>query len=117
MKTRRNVFLILAFILAQHTKISAQNIVGDTIFVTANEDLQVKFPSKQIDTKWTAAEGQTPDFEITKGPSSIYLIALNENAKCANLGVIEGGSAVRAHRFTVCYNKDKKLEEVDYGTI
>ncbi|MDB5246235.1 MAG: hypothetical protein JWQ40_629 [Segetibacter sp.] len=98
-------------------KIGAQGINGDTIFVNADEERQIKFPSNNIDPpKWTNT-AVAPPYGISKAPGSVFIHATEENAKCANLLVSEGGSALRFHKFVICYKKNINSEPIDYSTI
>lgn len=113
MNTKKIFFLLI--LLQQFSiivKAQKVNITGDTIFVNTDDECQIKFPSDNIEWRWTSLN---PAYSTSKAPNSIFLHAKDENAKCSNLSVFEGPGP-RSHSFVVCYKKNIDKVVYDYST-
>src|SRR5438309_2222531 len=104
------VFLVMCFTNANAQK---NNLIGDTIYVNTDEELQVKFPSDKLESRWTSVN---PPYVITYSPNSIFLHAKADTAHCSTLSVFEGPGP-RNHSFIVCYQKNISKVIYDYSTL
>ncbi len=114
MNTKKNCFLLLTLTLSSII-VHAQktNITGDTIYVNTETEIQVKFPSDNIDLRWTDLN---PPYAVSAGPSSIFLHAKVDNSKCSRLNVFEGPGP-RNHSFIICFQKDINKDIYDWSTV
>src|SRR4051794_37767963 len=112
MKTK--VFVVVFLVICYtHANAQKNNLTGDTIFVNTDEELQVKFPSDKLESRWTSVN---PPYVITYSPNSIFLHAKADTAHCSTLSVFEGPGP-RNHSFIVCYQKNISKVQYDYSTL
>jgi|GEM_PF-3146761 len=113
MKPEKIYFVLFSLMLSASSASAQNNIIGDTIFVNTDDELQIKLPSDNIELRWTSLN---PAYATSPGPSSIFVHAKTENAKCSNLSVFEGPGP-RNHNFIFCYQKNISKVIYDYSTV
>ncbi len=102
-------------IVSSTTIAQSLKIKGDTIFVNESVEVEVKFPSSDIEGRFV---DRNPPYAFDLASASVFLHAKTPNVPCSRLVINEGK---RDHSFVVCYRKNINqniLKEVvyDYST-
>ncbi len=102
MNTKNILCFLFTFIGMYGWKADAQslNITGDTIFVNAEAEIQVDFPTRP---KTFSAVPTNAAYNLKSVGTGVNIIAKAENTRPATLLVSEGG---RNHRFIIVFKKD-----------
>ncbi|MCB0710340.1 MAG: hypothetical protein KDC15_13225 [Chitinophagaceae bacterium] len=109
-------FLFALFLIAGINKVLAQEINGDTIYVNAEAEVMVRFPS--MPTYFNTTPSNAP-YNFKTAGTGFTIIAKAEKTKPAPLVVNEGG---RTHKFLIVfkknldYNNDAEMD-YDYSTV
>jgi tetratricopeptide (TPR) repeat protein len=98
----KTIFCTLLFAAIAGGKVNAQSseITGDTIFVTTEFPVQIKFPSDNILASFT---DPAAPYKWTSVGQNLMIYAKSDVGKCSILVVDEGK---RHHNFVICYKKD-----------
>ena len=109
----RPVYFLMLFFLAGIGSVSAQkySISGDTIFVNAEVEVRIRFPS--LPSSFYTAPTNAP-FNFKTIGKGFTIIAKSDNTKPATLFVTEGK---REHRFIISFKKKidfNNQDEIDY---
>ncbi|MEO6328784.1 MAG: hypothetical protein ABIO55_07625 [Ginsengibacter sp.] len=109
-------FIIFFGIYAQPANAQSLNITGDTIFVNAEAEIQVNFPT--LPKSFSTLPNNAP-YSLKSLGTGVNIIAKSENTKPATLLVSEGG---RNHHFVVVFKKDINYNNdaelvYDYSTV
>lgn len=108
--------LTLLFFIAGICRVNAQEINGDTIYVNAEAEVMVRFPS--MPTYFNTTPSNAP-YNFKTAGTGFTIIAKTERTKPAPLVVNEGG---RTHKFLIVfkknidYNNDAEMD-YDYSTV
>src|SRR4051794_2551750 len=103
MSTKNILYLLLTFFSGMYgrkTDAQSLNITGDTIFVNAEAEIQVNFPT--LPKSFSTAPTNAP-YNVKSVGTGVNIIAKAENTRPATLLVSEAG---RNHRFTIVFKKD-----------
>jgi len=110
------LLLNLLFFVTLFCKVQAQEINGDTIYVNAEAEVMVRFPS--MPTYFNTTPSNAP-YNFKTAGTGFTIIAKAERTKPAPLVVNEGG---RTHKFLIVfkknidYNNDAEMD-YDYSTV
>jgi tetratricopeptide (TPR) repeat protein len=107
----KRITLIISFSICINSLKAQLRINGDTIFVNAEAEVAVRFPS--LPQSFSTIPSNAPYNFKTLG-TGFTIIAKSENTKPAPLMVSEGG---RDHRFIIAFKKDINYDneaELDY---
>jgi tetratricopeptide (TPR) repeat protein len=99
--------LFITVVAVSKTEAQSSEINGDTIYVTTEFEVSVKFPSDNIIARFT---DPSAPFIWTSVGQSLLIRAKSDNSKCSILVVDEGK---RHHNFFVCYKKDLSADRLD----
>jgi tetratricopeptide (TPR) repeat protein len=118
MRTKKLLVILfpLSIIAIREANAQGTKIQGDTIFVNSDVEVEIKFPSPDVEGRWV---DRNPPYVLSLTPTSIFIHAKVDNVPCSRLVVNEGK---RDHSFVVCYKKNINqdvLKEVqyDYSTL
>lgn len=115
MAKSKYLFLLMLFLAACIYKVQAQEINGDTIYVNAEAEVMVRFPT--LPTYFNTTPSNAP-YNFKTAGTGFTIIAKSEKTKPAPLVVNEGG---RTHKFLIVfkknidYNNDAEMD-YDYST-
>lgn len=93
------LLLNLLFFVTLFCKVQAQEINGDTIYVNAEAEVMVRFPS--MPTYFNTTPSNAP-YNFKTAGTGFTIIAKAERTKPAPLVVNEGG---RTHKFLIVFKK------------
>ena len=101
---KKYLFLLLLFLAAGIYKVQAQEINGDTIYVNAEAEVMVRFPT--LPSYFNTTPSNAP-YNFKTAGTGFTIIAKAEKTKPAPLVVNEGG---RTHKFLIVFKKN-----IDYN--
>lgn len=113
-QTKSHLFLLLLLFFLSGTQIAGAqdlNIVGDTIFVNAEAEVMVRFPT--LPSYFNTVPSNAP-YNFKTAGTGFTIIAKEEKTKPAPLFVTEGG---RNHKFVIVFKKNIDYNndaEIDY---
>ena len=110
---RQHFFLLMFFFVSSLQITTAQdlNIAGDTIYVNAEAEVMVRFPT--LPTFYNTIPSDAP-YNLKTAGTGFTIVAKTERTKPAPLFVNEGG---RNHKFVIVFKKNidyNNEEEIDY---
>ncbi|MEO8961529.1 MAG: hypothetical protein ABI325_06595 [Ginsengibacter sp.] len=110
------IFLIVLIIGINVSPVNAQEIKGDTIFVNAEAEVLVRFPT--LPDFFNTIPSNAP-YNFKTAGTGFTVIAKTENTKPAPLTVSEGG---RTHHFILVFKKNINYDndaelDYDYSTV
>src|SRR5215210_1910375 len=110
------LFSIISILLSPIFGQQNAELKDDTVFVTTEGPVEIKFPSEIFQASLTDS---TAPFDIVKVGHSVQITAKSEAVNCASAVVDEGK---RTHTLILCYSKTMNIENMNeayfaYNTV